>query len=62
MKSSTNYVSKEDMKRNGTEEIETRLKEKEAEEKAGKERRKSLIVLSSKKIKLQIKRTNKLKT
>ena len=39
MKSSTNYVSEEDMKKNFTEEIKTRLQEKEAEEKVKKDRR-----------------------
>ena len=39
MKSSTNYVSKEDMKKNVTEEFETRLQEKEAKEKARKDQR-----------------------
>ena len=36
MKSSTNYVSKEDVKKNVSEEIKTRLQEKEVEEKAKK--------------------------
>ena len=44
MKSSTNYVSKEDIKKNVTEEIETRLQEKEAEEKARKDRRNNIIM------------------
>ena len=48
MKSSTNYVSKEDIKKNVTEEIETRLQEKEAEEKARKDRRKNIIIFGMK--------------
>ena len=48
MKSSTNYVSKEDIKKNVTEEIETRLQEKEAEEKARKDKRKNIIVFGMK--------------
>ena len=38
IKSSTNYVSKEDVKKNVSEEIETRLQEKEAEERRQKKR------------------------
>ena len=48
MKSSTNYVSKEDMKKNVSEEIEIRLQEKEAEEKARKDRRNNIIVFGIK--------------
>ena len=48
MKSCTNYVSKEDVKKNISEEIETRLQEKEAEEKARKDRRNSIIVFGIK--------------
>ena len=48
MKSSTNYVSKEDIKKNVTEEIETRLQEKKAEEKARKDRRNNIIVFGMK--------------
>ena len=44
MKSCTNYVSKEDVKKNVSEEIETRLQEKEVEEKARKDRRNNIIV------------------
>ena len=62
MKSSTNYVSKEDIKKNVTEEIETRLPEKEAGEKARKDNRSNLIVFGINEMKLQIKRTHKLKT
>ena len=48
MNSSTNYVSKEDVKKNVSEEIETRLQEKEAEEKARKDRRNNIIVFGIK--------------
>ena len=48
MKSSTNFVSEEDMKKNVTEEIETRLQEKVAAEKAWKDRRNNIIVFGIK--------------
>ena len=48
MKSSTNYVSKEDVKKNVSEEIEIRLQEKKAEEKARKDRRNNIIVFGIK--------------
>ena len=48
MKSSTNYVSKEDVKKNVSEEIETRLQVKEAEEKARKDRRNNIVVFGIK--------------
>ena len=44
MKLSINYVSKEDMKENVTEDIEIRLQEREAEEKARKDKRNNIIV------------------
>ena len=44
MKSNTNYVSKEDIKKNVTEEIETRLHEKKAEEKVRKSRKNNIMV------------------
>ena len=47
-KSSINYVSKVDMKKNITGEIETRLQEKEAEEKVGKDKRNNIIVFGIK--------------
>ena len=50
MKSRTNYVSKEYIKKNVTEEIETRFQEKEAEEKARKDRRNNIIVFGIKEI------------
>ena len=43
MKLSINYVNEEDMKRNVTEDIKTRLQEKEAEEKARKDKRNNII-------------------
>ena len=43
MKLSINYVTEEDMKRNVTEDIKTRLQEKEAEEKARKDKRNNII-------------------
>ena len=43
MKLSINYLSEEDMKRIVTEDIETRLQEKEAEEKARKDKRNNII-------------------
>ena len=49
MKSSTNYVTKEDVNKNVSEEIETRLQEKEAEEKARKDRRNNIIVWDQRK-------------
>ena len=48
VKSSANYVSKEDIKKNVTEEIETRLQEKVTEEKAGKDRRNNIIAFGIK--------------
>ena len=48
MKLSTNYVSKEDIKKNVTVEIETRLQEKEAEKKARKDRKNNIIVFRMK--------------
>ena len=48
LKSSTNYVSKEDVKKNVSEEIETRFQEKEGEEKARKDRRNNIIVFGIK--------------
>ena len=41
-------MSKEDIKKNVSEEIETRLQEKEAEEKARKDWRKNIIMFSIK--------------
>ena len=43
MKLSINYVSEEDMERIVSEDIETRLQEKEAEEKARKDKRNNII-------------------
>ena len=43
MKLSINYVTEEDMKRNVTEDIKTRLQEKEAEVKARKDKRNNII-------------------
>ena len=44
MKSTTNFVSKEDIKKNVTEEFETGLQRKKTEEKTRKDRRNSLII------------------
>ena len=44
VKSSTNYVSTEDMKKKVAKEIKTKLQEKKAEEKARKERRNNTII------------------
>ena len=48
MKSSTNNVSEEDMKKYVTEKIEIRLQERAAEEEARKSRRNNIIIFQIK--------------
>ena len=62
MKLNTNYVSKEGMKKNVTEEIETHCKKMKLKRRQGKTGGFTYWSLGSRKSKLQIKRKNKLKT